>query len=289
MMRNFGYIRQGNIAGKAGDMRIDGKIQKRISGLLLIIFLTGGLAACSGRMEDAESLSNEKPSVEMPENAADVDPQAPGEPAARIDGGNDSSQGREMQQYLRRATVQVRGPKYLGSGVIWAAEGDVLVIATAAHVTEDNSPLTVQFGRGDPLETRLWHVAERVDVAFLEVSLEEVRRQEIVWQTAWQDKECCDRLEAGETLRIMGSIEESADRTYGGSVTEPWIYLEDFDNYMLLGQAYAVPGVSGGGVFTQDGILVGILCGGNDADEIAVLPWSVMQAAYDQAALLSGD
>ena len=77
----------------------------------------------------------------------------------------------------------------------------------------------------------------------------------------------------------MGSIEEAADRAYEGSVAEPWIYIEDFDNYMLLCHAYAIPGVSGGGVFTQEGILVGILCGGNEADQVAVLPWSVMEAS----------
>lgn len=58
-------------------------------------------------------------------------------------------------------------------------------------------------------------------------------------------------------------------------------FLEDFDNYMLLGNAHVVPGESGGGVFTREGILAGILCGGNEADQIAVLPWSVMEAVYD--------
>lgn len=262
---------------------------KKIPWLLMQLSLIWVLAACGGHEAENEPLSDEKPPNEALESVLDVDPQAPGAPAARTEGDNGSVLDQEMQQYLRQVTVQIRGPKYLGSGVVWAAEEDMLVIATAAHVTEDNSPLTVQFSQGDPLEARLCHVADQVDVAFLEVSLEEIRRQEIIWQTARQDRESCDRLEAGESLLIMGSIEESADRTYSGSVTEPWVYLEDFDNYMLLGHAYAIPGVSGGGVFTQDGILVGILCGGNDADEIAVLPWSVMEAAYDIAALFPED
>lgn len=254
------------------------KTSKRITFLLIIILLTGVLAACGGRIVENEPSLDENLYEKAPEGISDTDPQAPGAPAARTDGDDDSAQDQERQQYLRQATVQIRGPKYLGSGVVWDVGEDVLVIATAAHVTEDNSPLTVQFCQGDPLEARLCHVSDRVDVAFLEVSLEELRRQEIVWQETQQDKERCERLAAGDSLLIMGSIEESADRTYSGSVTEPWIYLEDFDNYMLLGHAYAIPGVSGGGVFTRDGILVGILCGGNEADEIAVLPWSVMEA-----------
>ena len=147
-------------------------------------------------------------------------------------------------------------------------------------MTADNEPLTVQFVQGEPLEAKLSYTAERMDLAFLKVELEQVQEQGISWQTARQDQVVCDDLAAGEELLIMGSVEETADRAYSGSVTESWIYLEDFDNYMLLGHAYAIPGVSGGGVFTIDGILVGILCGGNDADEIAVLPYSVMAANY---------
>lgn len=253
-------------------------MQKEIPSLLILLSLLWGLTACGGHDAGTEPPTGENPPKETQESVSDIDPQAPGAPAARTEEDTGGVPDQELQQYLRQVTVQVRGPKYLGSGVIWAAEENVLVIATAAHVTEDNSPMTVQFCTGDPVESRLCHVAAGVDVAFLEVSLEEIVRQEIIWHTARQDRESCDRLEAGEPLIIMGSVEQSADRTYGGSVTEPWIYMEDFDNYMLLGHAYAIPGVSGGGVFTQDGILVGILCGGNEAEEIAVLPWSVMEA-----------
>lgn len=234
--------------------------------ILAIYIMIGMLAACGGQGAESEL----PPGGGEPGNAAES-----GSGAAPD---NDSQPDQDMQQYLRQVTVQLQGPQYLGSGVVWSVEEDVLVIATAAHVTEGNSPMTVQFEQGEPLETRLRYVSEQVDVAFVEVSLQELETQGIFWQVARQDKEVCDQLEAGQALWIMGSIEEAADRTYDGSVTQPWIYLEDFGNYMLLGHAYAIPGVSGGGVFTREGILVGILCGGDDADQIAVLPWSVMEA-----------
>lgn len=186
----------------------------------------------------------------------------------------------DMQKYLEQATVKIQGEQCQGSGVVWSVEENVLVIATAAHVVRDNGLLTVQFAQGEPLESRPRFISDKVDTAFLEVSLEKIEEGEIPWQAALWDREVCSGLEAGQELWIMGSIEEAADRACSGSVTQPWIYLEDFENYMLLGQAYVIPGTSGGGVFTQEGILVGILCGGNDTDQIAVLPWSVMEAAY---------
>ena len=233
------------------------------------------LTACGGPEPKGFAEKNNPGEVQL-EEAPDIDPQAPGNPAARAD--SDSEQSQDMQRYFRQVTVLIQGPEYLGSGVIWDAAEDALIIATAAHVANDNSPLTVQFGQGEPIEAWVSHASDQVDVAFLRVPMEVVEEQEIIWQSARRDKEVCDRLMEGDELLIMGSVEEAADRTYDGRVIAPWIYLEDFGNYMLLGCAYAIPGVSGGGVFTRDGVLVGILCGGNDADEIAVLPWSVMEA-----------
>ena len=244
-----------------------------------IFILTCMLTACGGsEVDQRQPAERNWQEEELTWEALDVDPQVPGDPAARTESGDDFKQDEDLQRYFRQVTVQIQGPIYLGSGIVWAAYEEALVIATAAHVTQDNSPMTVQFGQGDPVEARLIYAADQVDVAFLEVSLQELEAQGIAWQVAWQNRETCERLKAGEPLWIMGSIEEAADRAYGGSVVDPWIYIEDFDNYMLLGHAYAIPGVSGGGVFTQEGILVGILCGGNEADQVAVLPWSVMEA-----------
>lgn len=272
-------------------------MKQRIIIIGIGILLTGLLTACGS----PKTAGNWKPwaplSEEPSENGQDAEnmeisdgygaegAQAEGEGAEELVQDTDPQALQELavyerEQYLCQTAVQIRGTKYLGSGVIWAAEEEYLVIATAAHVTEGNEPLTVQFALGEPLEAELRLASAQVDLAFLQIELEKVQNMEISWQVARQNKEVCEKLAAGEELMIMGSIEETADRIYSGSVTESWIYVEDFDNYMLLGHAYAIPGVSGGGVFTTEGILVGILCGGNDEDEIAVLPWSVMEANY---------
>lgn len=250
--------------------------KRRRSGLVMCVLgaALGAVTACGavqpGDRAEMESAAQSEDRVEMgsaaqPEDIVEMESMAASE--------------QEMQQYLQQVTVRLQGPQYLGSGVVWAEEEDTLVIATAAHVARDNSPMSAWFVQGEPLETQLRYVSDQADVAFVEVSLRELEEQEILWQTARQDREVCEGLEEGQPLWIMGSIETAADRTYEGSVTQPWIYLEDFENYMLLGHAYAAAGASGGGVFTRDGILAGILCGGNEEDEIAVLPWSVMEAA----------
>ena len=197
---------------------------------LVISILACMLTACG----DSEADPGPQAERDRYEEKLDTDPQAPGNPAFRAEPDNGYGQDEEIQRYLQQATVQIKGPRYIGSGVIWAVYEDTLVVATAAHVTEENSPMTVQFDRGDPLHASRLLASDQVDVAFLELSLQEIEEQEIEWQAARQDKEICDRLEPGQPLWIMGSIEEAADRAYEGSVAEPWIYIEDFGNYMLL-------------------------------------------------------
>lgn len=266
-------------------------VLRRLILLAMICMLTGCGSLESGRQPSREASWSAAPQGENPSGrvrrkgngweAADTDPQRPDGISSMNESGNGGNPEQEMLCYLQQATVQIQGSRGMGSGTIWVEEEGGLVLATAAHVVSDNSPLTVQFDQGEPVEARLLYVSDQVDLAFLEVSLREVEILSVPWQIARQDREVCERLEAGQPLWIMGSVQEAADRICGGSVTEPWIFLEDFDNYMLLGNAYVVPGESGGGVFTREGILAGILCGGNEADQIAVLPWSVMEAVYD--------
>ena len=258
------------------------KMVRRIRGWLSTVILIWILAACGEPQTEQEQSAAVQPGFvqfgqEDGRTVWDTDPQAPGGSAAGENPGDDAGQ-EDLWQYLRQATVQISGPQYMGSGVVWSADEERLVIATAAHVAWDNSPMTALFDRGEPVEARTLHISDRVDVAFLEVSLREAEERGAVWQEARQDKESCERLEAGQALWIPGAVEDAGHDIPGGSVVDPWIYMEDFENYMLLGYACVVPGASGSGVFTREGILAGILCGGNEADQIAVLPWSVMEA-----------
>ena len=112
---------------------------------LVISILACMLTACG----DSEADPGPQAERDRYEEKLDTDPQAPGNPAFRAEPDNGCGQDEEIQRYLQQATVQIKGPRYIGSGVIWAVYEDTLVVATAAHVTEENSPMTVQFDRGD--------------------------------------------------------------------------------------------------------------------------------------------
>ena len=65
-----------------------------------------------------------------------------------------------------------------------------------------------------------------------------------------------------------------------GTVSESWIYVEDFGYHMMIVKAATVPGMSGGGVFYSDGGFAGIICGVDEAGNVAILPESVILSEY---------
>ena len=66
-----------------------------------------------------------------------------------------------------------------------------------------------------------------------------------------------------------------------GIVSHSWIYVEDFGCHMMVVKAETVPGMSGGGAFYANGELAGIICGKDEAGNVAILPTSVISAEYD--------
>jgi hypothetical protein len=63
---------------------------------------------------------------------------------------------------------------------------------------------------------------------------------------------------------------------------DSWIYVEDFGEYMMILSGEADAGMSGCAVLDENGVFLGILCGGNEDGELAVLPYSIVDARYEE-------
>ena len=74
----------------------------------------------------------------------------------------------------------------------------------------------------------------------------------------------------------MGCAEEVAGNAYEGTLTDSWIYIEDYGQYMMLGRTYAESGMSGGGVFDRYGRFIGILSGADERGNLAIVPLSII-------------
>lgn len=183
---------------------------------------------------------------------------------------------------LESCLIQVRQQDRQGSGVIWDINETEVILATAAHVaSEPEETAEVTFYNGRQMTAEVAYTAENADLVFLKISMESLENMD------WVDYTYV-RLDEGEA---EGSLKSEDDlvlfqdnsEVIRAKVLNPMLYMEDFAENMIWAEAAAVPGMSGGGVFDSSGGFVGILCGGNAQNEIAVLPVSTIGAEYEKS------
>lgn len=182
--------------------------------------------------------------------------------------------------------VQLTAGGFMGSGVIYSADKDCLVIVTARHVLENAAEaVQITFADGWETETVDFSLSWLADLAVLKVPLDEIPTQRLEkYMTANVDKVSYDSMQAGDGCIVMGSRSGVAEDAYEGTVLEPWIYMEDYGQYMIWVKAAGKPGMSGGGLFDRRGHLLGILSGRSEDEEWAVVPLALLWAELPDTA-----
>lgn len=187
-----------------------------------------------------------------------------------------------LQEQAAGMMVQIVAGGLIGSGVIYETDEDMLYIATAGHVlAQAKGTVFITFVDGFLVESTEYEVMEREDLAFIAVSLEKIPETSLKqYYKVNVDKDCFDSMKPGDGVIVMGSKSAVAGEAYEGELLENWIYVEDFKQYMMLASVELVQGMSGGGLFDTQGYFLGLLCGESEDGEVAVLPLSVLQAAF---------
>lgn len=189
-----------------------------------------------------------------------------------------------MADMLQRASagvmVRVVAQELSGSGVIYGICEDKLVIVTAGHILEqEKEAVGLCFFDDFAVESTEYVISENADLAFVKVPLSEIPVEHLEkYYCVNTDKEGFDALQSGAGVIAMGSKTEAAGDAYEGKMVEPWIYVEDFAQYMMLARVETYPGMSGGGLFDLQGHFLGILCGTDEEGEVAVVPLSILEA-----------
>ena len=195
-----------------------------------------------------------------------------------------------------QSLVGVRAGDLQGSGVIYDENEESMLIVTAGHVLEhDTGELLVTLPDETVVAASGIVKAKNCDLAFLWVDkadlTESTRESCLVADTdrnafdalqvyeeypaVTTDRERFDHLEVYEDVWMYG---DTSGQPVYAFVVEPWIYVEDFTQYMLLLQGLMEPGMSGGGAFTEDGVFLGILCGADEEGKVAVVPYSIIES-----------
>lgn len=174
--------------------------------------------------------------------------------------------------------VLVRTESLSGQGVIYAAEGKSCFVVTAGHVLAGLSAgdfCTVLFSDGSKVQACIRYLSDIADVAFLEMETDGPVPGAPIW-----NRERFDAAKYGDSCFAL-DLDGEETRRIQGTLSEPWVYLEDFSLNMMLVKLPAKYGMSGCGIYSADGAFLGILCGMNDDGEAAVLPLSVIISEWE--------
>ena len=182
----------------------------------------------------------------------------------------------ETELTVRKSLVQIQAGDLLGSGVIYEEDEKSLLIATAGHVlTHTNGEILVTFPGGTQVTATEAETVGSCDLAFVWVDKEKLSGE--TWKVCLPvhtDRNVFDTLKEYDDVWMYGG--ETGMPVYA-FVVDPWIYVEDFGQNMLLLQGLAEPGMSGGGVFSEDGVFLGIICGADEEGKVAAVPYSMIQ------------
>lgn len=184
-----------------------------------------------------------------------------------------------LQKQGQGMMVQLQAGSLIGSGVIYDENDGVVTILTAAHVLEETDTFVcITFCDGWSTVSREYTIYEKEDLAEIRLAVEAIPEEHLkqYWRANYE-KESFDALKAQDGCIAMGSKSGVAAEAYEGVILDNWIYMEDYEEYMIWARANVMPGMSGGGLFDTRGRLLGILSGGTEDGELAVIPLSVIQ------------
>lgn len=181
----------------------------------------------------------------------------------------------EVYEKVLASCVRIQSGNHYGSGSVFSIDENEIIIVANRHVLQywdDGSYVT--FFNGAVADGRVIEIYEGVDVGFLSVYTAFLREEELESIRAIFDSTEVDAvncvIEHGETFFMIDVASDIWNPTlYEGQILEPCIFLEEFGMDMLYGDAIALPGMSGSGLFDCSGRYIGILVGGTEHSEIA--------------------
>ena len=174
--------------------------------------------------------------------------------------------------------VRIEADGLLGSGVIYQEREGKLLILTAAHLLENaTEDALLTFADGWQTVSGDYECFELADLAVVRLEVDSIPAEHRAnYLCANVDKDAFDAVRAGDGCIAMGCRSGVAAEAYEGNILEPWIFMEDYGQYMIWARAEGMPGLSCGGLFDSQGHFLGILSGTDGEGELAVVPLSLI-------------
>lgn len=179
----------------------------------------------------------------------------------------------ELIEELRQPTVMITVGGFRATGVIIGNDNDGITIATVYHLMEGYDQGIVTFYGGKTGFADACYSSSENDICLLKIKREDMTPEFIdSLKYAKTDVNKYESLEKGDKIYLVGSQVGVAANAVTGTFQAKDYYVPEFDQYLMYLYADVNEGMSGSGLYTEDGYLVGLLAGGSDASEAVCIP-----------------
>lgn len=189
----------------------------------------------------------------------------------------------QIQETLRPSIVQITCGDLTGSGIIWMITDSEVLLITNKHVLLDADSCDVTFYQGEYYQGRVAYLSGTHDVGLAVVDTQEMDLEDLdnLKAVSW-DEETADSIQVGDEIYIYGSADYIAADFLTAEILAQQTYVDAYQDNMLIGRLnrsdYGTLGIenlkngmSGSGIFTTGGKLIGILSSGDDTGQFAAV------------------
>ena len=193
---------------------------------------------------------------------------------------------------ITKLCVSVSCGDHYGCGTVYGSDENSFIIVTAMHVLEDyyggvSDEIVVIFDDQELCEATILKDSATLDIVFLSVDKGTVSDDHYSIFDFTSDKnissESSNNVKSDNTLlpgQTIYFVDANTGDIYAGSIASPSVYAEDFGMEMIYCYCAVTPGMSGTGMFDEDGHYLGILLGGSEEAEAVCLDADSIRDAY---------
>jgi len=179
----------------------------------------------------------------------------------------------ELIKMLQKPTVMITVGSSHASGVIVRNDASGVIIATVTHLMAGYDQGIIRFFDGHAGFADVVYSDEATDITLLFIKrsdMDEAFADSLV--PAVCDRETYDAMAVDDTVYVVGSAVSTAANVMKGTFKAFDYYVPEFDQYLLYLYCDVFAGMSGSGVYTDTGVLCGIVAGGSENGETVAIP-----------------
>ena len=223
----------------------------------------------------------------------------------KVNNGNSGNQTEVISEVgIKKLCISGSCGDHYGCGTIYDKDESSFIIVTAMHVLEDyysgsSEEIVVTFDDQESCKAAILKDSATLDIVFLTVDNSNISNDHYSVSDITSDlgipyekgelsaskiSSESSNTSMTDSILLPGQtiyfVDANTGDIYAGSIASPSVYSEDFSMDMIYCYCAVTPGMSGTGMFDEDGNYLGILLGGSEEAEAVCLDAGSIKDGY---------